>query len=284
MSPWLMLLGAVVAIALACGMFLLSVVGDHSSMIWRYWLKYTLMLERKLRSMYIWTPGRVIALGQIAGLVLVIALNILVEIPFGWLGVVLVLGYPPWKVEKMRRERVDKLEGQVVDFLMALANSLRAVPGVSAALQATLPVVQNPLREELDLVLKEIRVGSTMDQALVTMGSRVGSSFLDMGITAILIGKQLGGDLPGILERTASALREMERLEGVVRTKTAEGKAQLWVLGLAPAVMLFAFDAAKPGYFEPMTADWAGYIVTGIAMAFWAASIVVARKILDVDI
>ena len=279
-----LLVSAVLALTIACAAFMLSVVGDHNSMIWRYWLKYTLMLERKLRSMYIWTPGRLIALGQIAGFVVVLALNILWTIPFGWVGFVLVIGYPPWKVEKMRRQRVERLEGQVVDFLMSLANSLRAVPGVSAALQATLPVVQNPLREELDLVSKEIKVGSTMDQALITMGSRVGSSFLDMGITAILIGKQLGGDLPGILERTAAALREMERLEGVVRTKTAEGKAQLWVLALAPAALLLGFDLVKPGYFDPMTASLVGYIVSAIAMIFWVSAIVVARKILDVDI
>ncbi len=45
----------------------------------------------------------------------------------------------------------------------------------------------------------------------------------------------------------------MARLQGVVRTKTAEGKAQLWVLAVFPALMLILFDTVSPGYFTPLT-------------------------------
>ena len=92
------------------------------------------------------------------------------------------------------------------------------------------------------------------------------------------------GNLPKILETTAASLREMARLEGVVRTKTAEGKAQLYVLAGSPLVITWAFNRAQPGYFDPMTASFLGYIIIGIAMAFWLASVLIARKVLQVDI
>ena len=44
-------------------------------------------------------------------------------------------------------------------------------------------------------------------------------------------GRQVGGNLPKVLETTAHTLREMKRLEGVIRTKTADGRMQLWVIG-----------------------------------------------------
>jgi tight adherence protein B len=95
---------------------------------------------------------------------------------------------------------------------------------------------------------------------------------------------QVGGDLPGVLSTTAAALREMQRLDGVVRTKTAEGKAQLWVLAGFPFGLIYMFNAVEPGYFEPLQESFTGYVISSAAVAFWLAALGAARKILTVDI
>jgi tight adherence protein B len=87
-----------------------------------------------------------------------------------------------------------------------------------------------------------------------------------------------------VLETTALAIREMSRLEGVVKTKTAEGKAQLWVLGLLPLVLMFALHNMQPGYFDPLRDNIIGWIISFVAGTFWVTSIAMARKILQVDI
>ena len=46
----------------------------------------------------------------------------------------------------------------------------------------------------------------------------------------------------------------------------------------------FRICAVSPGYFEPLTSSVVGYILVIIASLFWIASLVVARKILAVDI
>ena len=81
----------------------------------------------------------------------------------------------------------------------------------------------SPLKEEVELATKEMRVGSSLDQALLNMAGRVGSRQLDSALSAVLIGRQIGGDLPHILETTASTLREMARLEAVVRIQDGRG-------------------------------------------------------------
>ena len=106
---------------------------------------------------------------------------------------------------------------------------------------------------------------------------------LDSALSAVLIGRQVGGNLPSVLETTAMSLREMARLEGVVRTKTAEGKMQLWVLRSSRSPCLRAV-LRVPGYFDSLTESIAGYAVIILAVMFWFASLVVARKILAVDI
>ena len=92
-----------------------------------------------------------------------------------------------------------------------------------------------------------------------------------------LIGKPNTSEIEG-------SLREMQRLEGVVRTKTAEGKAQLYVLAVFPAGITYALHKLSPGYFDPLTENLIGYIVLSLAIALWIGSILMARKILNVDI
>src|SRR5262249_17497802 len=122
------------------------------------------------------------------------------------------------------------------------------------------------------------------DQALLSMTGRIGSRRLDTAVSAILVGRKVGGNVPEILETTAASMRELSRLEGMVRTKTAEGKAQIWVLALFPFALLVGFDKASPGYFDPLTETTIGYVCMGIGFFLWGASVVSARKILRVDI
>src|ERR1700742_4887432 len=107
---------------------------------------------------------------------------------------------------------------------------------------------------------------------------------LDATFASILIGRKVGGDLGKILETTAATLREMARLHGVVRSKTADGKAQLVTLVMMPVVIVFVFDLVSDGYFQPLVQSVGGFIVIAIAFGLWASSIVVARAVLKVDL
>ena len=100
----------------------------------------------------------------------------------------------------------------------------------------------------------------------------------------ILIGRQVGGNLADILETNSASIREMARIQGVIRSKTAESKGQLWVLGLAPPVIFLAFDALQPGYFNPLTESGAGTAVLVVALLLWVASLLAAKQILIVDV
>jgi tight adherence protein B len=191
---------------------------------------------------------------------------------------------PTLYIEMLRRKRVEALELQLDSFILALANALKSTPSIGAAFNSVVTVVSDPIKSEVDLATKEMKVGSTLDQALLHMASRVGSRQLDSALSAILIGRQVGGNLPKVLETTANTLREMRRLEGVVRTKTAEGKAQLWVIALLPFGMLVGLNVLFPGYFIPLTGSIIGYLVIAFCTACWVTSVILARKILNVDI
>ncbi len=261
-----------------------ALIADPQSMIRRYWVRYLAHLDRKLRSMFIWTPAKYIAWAQLAAAVLVLVGAVSIELPLWYIWLVLVAISPYYYVDRMRRKRVEALEEQLDGFLVGLANALKSIPSISTAFVSVAPILRQPLRDEVELAIKEMRVGSTLDQALLNMAGRIGSRQFDSALSAILIGRQLGGNLPSILETTANTLREMARLEGVVRTKTAEGKAQMWVMAAFPFLMMLALDFVSEGYFLPLQESIAGYVIAFLAGTFWLASLLVARKVLSVDI
>jgi tight adherence protein B len=268
------------------GLFIatLLVISDAEGLPRRLWARYVVFLERKLRLLFIWTPGAHIAMGQAAGIAALMGLGVMFSLPYWYVLAVLVGILPTMYIERQRQKRVEEIEQQLDGFLLALANALKATPSLGDAFTSVQRLIAPPLQQEVELAVKEMRVGSTLDQAMLFMAGRIGSRQVDSALSALLIGRQVGGNLPKILDTTASSLREMARLEGVVRTKTAEGKAQLWVLAVFPVVLMLAFNSVKEGYFDPLTESVTGYVLIVLALIFWIASLITARRILDVDI
>ncbi len=284
LPPGLMLWGGIALLVVALFVTAWALLADPQSILLRYWGRYLALLDRKLRMMFIWTPAKYIAYAQLAAAFLLLALHLLVDLPLWYVFVALVGVGPAWYIERMRQKRLLAIEEQLDGFLTALANALKSIPSIASAFQSVAPILRPPFKDEVELAIKEMRVGSTLEQALLNMAGRVGSRPLDSALSAIVIGRQIGGDLPQILETTAETLREMARLEGVVKTKTAEGKAQLWVLAVFPFLMIVALNAIKEGYFAPLSESIAGYVIAFLAGSFWLASLVVARKVLSVDV
>jgi tight adherence protein B len=271
-----------VAVALFVATF--SLIADPSSIAWKYWGRYTSSIERRLRAQFIFTRGPTIALGQIGALVLLAAVATLFTVPYvyGW---ALLVAFGPWVwIDRQRRQRVALIEHQLDGFILALANALKTTPSIGAAFASIVPILQEPTRQEVELAVKEMKVGSTLDQALLHMAARIGSRQVDSALSAILIGRQVGGNLARLLEQTASTLREMGRLEGVVRTKTAEGKMQLAFLAALPLALVVVLQFMWPGYFAPLTRSLTGYVIVIGCGVLWISAILIARKILDVDI
>ena len=259
---------------------------DVSGAPYRMYAKYAAHIERQLHRQFIFKPGSNIVLGQAVAVFAILLLAVLTGLDpmYSMFLLITAVAGPLLYIEQMRRRRVSKIESQLDGFLLALANSLKATPSLGRSIEQVRNLVMVPLREELDLALKEMRVGSTLDQALLLMAQRIGSRQVDTALSALLIGRQVGGNLPKILDTTSGTLREMSRLDAVVRSKTAEGKAQLTLLSIFPLLLVLAFSSVKSDYFDPLTESLTGYIIIAIAAACWLASLVAARKIVSVDI
>jgi tight adherence protein B len=103
-------------------------------------------------------------------------------------------------------------------------------------------------------------------------------------VATLLVSRQTGGDVSRILEDSADTLREMARLEGVVKTKTADGRAQAYVLGVLPVFLLAAIHFVDPHWLSALGSNALGYLITIAAATLWILGFLSARRILAVDI
>lgn len=187
-------------------------------------------------------------------------------------------------LRRARTRRVARIEAQLDGWLVALANALESAPSLGHALPSSAEVAGGPLAEEIDVALKQMMLGTPVDAALLEIARRAESRPVAGGIAALLVARQTGGDLPAILRRTAASLREMTRLEGVLRAKTSDARNQAYVLLMIPFAIVFAIHQLDPAWLEPLGASALGWIVTGLAAALWLAAVVSARFILAVDL
>jgi tight adherence protein B len=191
---------------------------------------------------------------------------------------------PKLVLRRLREQRITLIEQQIEAWLVALSNALKASPSLGDSLLSTIALMRNPIACEIDRVMKEYQLGTSLDQALHNASLRIGSRTFTMALSTLRIARNTGGDLSETLGTSAKSLREMARLEGVVRTKTAEGKAQALVISAIPIPLYFLISWMQPGFFEPLKHTFTGHVVCALAALFWVSAALLAQRILNVDI
>jgi len=176
------------------------------------------------------------------------------------------------------------LEAQLDGFLVALTSAVRAAPALASAIESVVPLCPRPTRDEFDWVVKAFQVGTPLDQALMQLSERVSSRAFAAAVNMLCIARRTGGDLASTLETSAASLREMARLEGVVRSKTASGKAQATAIGFLPIPLVAGLRMADENFLAPLLGNFTGHLIITASVALWVAAIALANWIVAVDI
>lgn len=191
---------------------------------------------------------------------------------------------PAFALERQHNKKRTQISDQLATWLTILANSLKSSPNIADAFSSSIGLVNSPLKEELALMVKEIGVGEHLDGAMRRSAARLDSPLYSSVMTTLLVARQTGGDLPKVLEGSSATLREMERLSGVVRTKTAEGRSQVLVLVILPFLMIAALQKTSPEMIPGLAASFTGKLIIAASAILWLSSLALARRIVRVDI
>lgn len=202
----------------------------------------------------------------------------------GIVGAIAGFAAPALYVGSARSRRIARIEVQLIEFLPALAASLRSGFAFQPAMETAAQQIGPPLNEELAGAMRDIALGGTTTLALRDLGGRVGSVDLDMVITAILVQRTTGGNLPEILDHTADALRDRERVRGDVRTFTAQQRLTGLILSAYPIAVGLVLLALMPSIWSKLFTEPAGQVQLAVALSLQLIGFFGIRRALRIEV
>ncbi len=191
----------------------------------------------------------------------------------------------PWvHLARARARRISLFNAQLADVLAALANSLRAGYSFLQAVEVVARELPPPVATEFGRALREMQLGASTETALVNLSRRVGSEDLDLVVTAIIIQRQVGGNLAEVLDNISETIRERVRIKGEVRVLTAQGRISGLVVGLLPVALFLFLYAFNPGYVGLLFRDPVGVLLLAGALCGEAVGFLVIRRIVEIEV
>jgi tight adherence protein B len=149
---------------------------------------------------------------------------------------------PLWYVHSRAAARREKFLAQLPGAFDLMARILRAGQSVPQALQAVVESTDPPVSAEFAQCQKQMSLGLRADISFQELARRTGVVEMRIFVMAMLIQRQVGGNLSDVLERLGMLIRTRLKLKSHVRTLTAEGRLQALTLLVLPfllyAVML----------------------------------------------
>lgn len=210
--------------------------------------------------------------------------GLVLSVPGWFLGAYVGAKLPGWLLKSHLRRRLRIAEEQLVDFLAMTANAMRAGHSFLQALDLAAREMPDPIGLELRRTLREVNLGLTVEDALLRLVDRLPSPDLDLLITAVLIQRQVGGDLASILDNIAATIRGRQRIKGEVQTLTAQGRMSGWVISLMPIGLALILNTMNPEYMRLLWTDPIGIILLAVGAVSMSLGIFIINKIVKIDI
>ena len=180
--------------------------------------------------------------------------------------------------------RRDRFNAQLPEALATMTNALRAGFSISQAFDSVVEQDLNPMSEEFKILQQQLRIGMTLEDALESMATRVGSDDLTLVTTAILISRRTGGNVTEIFDKISETIRGRMRIERKVRSLTAQGRLQGIIVSVMPFLLGLAMTIMKPNLMIPFLTSVTGILAVVGVCVFVFLGWMMIRKIIKIDV
>jgi tight adherence protein B len=249
-------------------------------------LSFTTRFQRTLEQANVhWSAAQTLVnLTAIASLLLAVllALRLSPLVAIGAAAATYIL--PVLHLKRRRNKRLKKLTGQLPDVFELLSQALRAGNSLASAMQLVAKELPDPAGTEFGRVFHEQNLGLKIEDALRNMADRVGALDVRFFVTAVLIQRQVGGDLAEVLDKISSVVRERLQLFGTVQALTAEGRLSGYVLLGLPVFVFFILLYVNPQYMSLLYTDPTGKMMLTTAIVMQLMGWALIKKIVNIKV
>ena len=190
----------------------------------------------------------------------------------------------PWAVvvavRARRRRWREALAAGAPLAARALADALAGGHSLRGALAAVAADggVLGPAGRELRAVARALALGEPTETTLERLRMRAGAGPWETIVAALLLQRDAGGDLAGLLRTTAGALEDAARLERDARTATAQARFTGMLVCALPAGAAILAELARPGYLASLAHSPITAWLAGCAVLFQLAALVLISR------
>lgn len=174
---------------------------------------------------------------------------------------------------------------QFPDALSLMASSLRAGHPLFAAINIVTGEMPKPISDVFMIFQKNISLGIDTKDAFMDMTKIMPKSLdLKFFITAVLIQKEVGGNLAELLDSLSGTIRERFKLIGQLRAQTAQTRLSGMIVGIVPVAILLVISFMNPEYIKPLFDTPDGQMALAAAIGLIVAGFVSINKISQIEI
>lgn len=277
-------LASLVGILAAAGMFHIARI---SASAWRaYRAGFQVAASRNLSQMFLFVDPRPLFTAHVVLLALAFGLALLLGVgPLPALALVSALGAsPPMIYTVLRRRRLRLAVSQLPDALLSIATSLRAGMSLPLSLETLVAHQPAPLGQELQLLLRELRMGIAYDETLDNLHRRLPEIEVQLFTAAMKVSREIGGNLAEALDRIAETLRRRLQMEGKIHSLTAQGRLQGLVMTGLPVFLVLALTQMEPRAMRYLFDTWYGWVTLGTIVLLEIVGYHFIRRIVDIDV
>jgi len=198
----------------------------------------------------------------------------------------LIFGYitPHLVIQRKQQQRLQKFNDGLPDMIAVIVGSLKAGLSFPQSLKTVVEESGSPIQEEIDLILKDMQYGNSLEDALNHLQERMPSSDLEIMIQAILIQRQVGGNLATVLETIVQTIRDRNHIQRQVTTLTAQGRLSGMVIGALPIVLGIVIYFISPDYIGSLFNHPIGKLLVGAGTLSGTIGFILIRKLTTIEV
>ena len=201
----------------------------------------------------------------VTGSMLVIRAPLLMAALFG---LMFSLGLPYMIVGMAIKKRVKQFNARFPDAIDLLVRGLKSGLPVTETFQVVSQELPGPVGEEFKLVVERIRIGNTMEAALLETADMLGTPEFQFFCITIQIQRETGGNLAETLANLSDVLRKRAQMRLKIRAMSSEAKASAYIVGALPFFVFGVVWMMNPSYLAGFFYE-ERLIITGLGGLVW---------------
>ncbi len=200
--------------------------------------------------------------------------------------VITVLGWtiPKHIVNGLYEKRCDAFTNQMVDAMTIMANGIRSGLSITQSMERVVANMSAPISQEFRLVLSEVQLGRTVEEALSDLGERIPRADVQMFVTSVNILKETGGNMAETFQTIQYTVRERQKIEKKIEALTAQGVTQAVIITLVPFLLLIVFYVVDPNFVLPLFTKPLGWLALMIMLGLQVTGGLLMRKIIKIQV